>query len=280
MISELNYPNLIGDESFLRILSVRGNNISDVGAKAFANALKQNRVLLSINLFDNKIQKNGAEALADALKINNVLQCLSIAKNFLGDDGVAHLCKALSNYALSPDEVMARKKQLSEIERLKNDLDDEAKKKGGRRGVSSASKSGDKDKKGNKIQGGKKPEPPPQRPTKTPDDPKTKKLAQAVDDKKGKKPTTAPGKGKKGKEDGKDDLEELMDPSQLEPMFEVNNQWYILGNRSLNSLDVSWNGVTEMGVKYLYDTVAEQELTADQASDGMLGLFRISLAVR
>jgi hypothetical protein len=283
MISELNYPSLIAEDSSLRILSLRGNNITDPGAKALAYALKQNRSLLSLNLFDNRIQKTGAEAIGESLRVNTVLQCLSLAKNYLGDEGLEVLCRGLLNFVLSPEEVQSRKKQQSDIERIKSDMDEESKKRGARKGLSSATKLVEKEKKANsglKVSGTKKPEPPSQRPTKSPEDPKIKKLVQNSDDKKGvKKPATATGKSKKAKENYKDDLEDLLDVSQIEPMFEANSQWYILGNRSLNSVDVSWNGITEMGLKFLYDVVMEQDQTAEQSPDGMLGLFRVGLLV-
>ena len=65
LISESLYSQLLTDESFLHVLSLRGNNITDNGAKAIANALRTNRVLLSLNLFDNKIQKGAAEAFSE-----------------------------------------------------------------------------------------------------------------------------------------------------------------------------------------------------------------------
>lgn len=62
-------------------------------------------------------------------------------------------------------------------------------------------------------------------------------------------------------------------------MFEINNQWFVLGNRTLNNLNVSHNGITEAGLKTLFDAVTEQELTAENANDGLLGLFRANLYV-
>jgi hypothetical protein len=62
-------------------------------------------------------------------------------------------------------------------------------------------------------------------------------------------------------------------------MFEVNNQWYVLGNRSLNSLNVSANDITELGLKNLLTLITEQDSTSEQATEGSLGLFRIVLSV-
>jgi hypothetical protein len=67
----------------------------------------------------------------------------------------------------------------------------------------------------------------------------------------------------------------------LEAMFEVNGQWYILGNRSLCNLDLSSNDISEVGLKYLLEAVTIQESTVEHAqnSDVGLGIYRISLHV-
>jgi hypothetical protein len=62
-------------------------------------------------------------------------------------------------------------------------------------------------------------------------------------------------------------------------MFEVNNQWYILGNRTLNSLNVASNGITEAGVRHLLQLIADQEHVSDQTPEGLLGLFRVIMNV-
>ena len=66
----------------------------------------------------------------------------------------------------------------------------------------------------------------------------------------------------------------------MEPMFEINGQSYVLGNRALNSLNLSLNHITENGIKILLNAVLEQENTADQAPEGILGIFRILLQVK
>ena len=62
-------------------------------------------------------------------------------------------------------------------------------------------------------------------------------------------------------------------------MFEYNNQWFVLGNRTLNNLNLSLNGIGDDGVKYIFDAVAEQEHTAENAPEGLVGLFRLNLRV-
>jgi Ran GTPase-activating protein (RanGAP) involved in mRNA processing and transport len=65
-ISDLLFANLITEESNLKSLSLRGNQLGDAGVKALANSLKVNRYLLHLSLWDNKIQKEGCEALSEA----------------------------------------------------------------------------------------------------------------------------------------------------------------------------------------------------------------------
>jgi hypothetical protein len=63
-------------------------------------------------------------------------------------------------------------------------------------------------------------------------------------------------------------------------MFEHNGQWFVLGNRSLNSLNLRQNGITEDGIKALLDSVTGQETSVENAHEGMIGLFRLNLQVR
>ena len=65
MLPETFFASLIGEESNLKILIARGNAIGDIGSKAIGAALKANRNLLQLSLWDNKIQKDGAEMIAE-----------------------------------------------------------------------------------------------------------------------------------------------------------------------------------------------------------------------
>ncbi|KAL2916521.1 hypothetical protein HK105_203954 [Polyrhizophydium stewartii] len=262
-IPELLYANLLGEESVIKTLSLRGNNLTDAGVKLIAAALKTNRMLTNLNLWDNCITREGAEALAEVL----------------------------CNYLLTPEELQVRRKQLAELDRLRHDMEDDANpKKKGRSGRGASAKQAeekkdDKNKRSSKVPGKKGVESvPSSRPIKTPEDAKNKKQqAQSAtsDDKKGKdkKSALASKGGKKMKvEDAKEDADDAGDSlNGIEPMFESNGQWYILGNRMLNSLNLSHNGITAIGLKALLDAVLDQEATNEQTPDGMLGIFRISL---
>nr|KAJ3422336.1 Leucine-rich repeat-containing protein 71 [Polyrhizophydium stewartii] len=231
-IPELLYANLLGEESVIKTLSLRGNNLTDAGVKLIAAALKTNRMLTNLNLWDNCITREGAEALAEDANPKK---------------------KGRSGRGASAKQA----------EEKKDDKNKRSSKVPGKKGVESV---------------------PSSRPIKTPEDAKNKKQqAQSAtsDDKKGKdkKSALASKGGKKMKvEDAKEDADDAGDSlNGIEPMFESNGQWYILGNRMLNSLNLSHNGITAIGLKALLDAVLDQEATNEQTPDGMLGIFRISL---
>jgi hypothetical protein len=66
-----------------------------------------------------------------------------------------------------------------------------------------------------------------------------------------------------------------------EPIYEINGQWYILGNRTVINLDFSSNEITQIGLNALLDAISIQEITNEIAtsSDGLNGLYRLSLHV-
>lgn len=64
-ITETLFAGFIGEDSNIKTFSARSNSISDAGAKAIAAALKVNRSLTILNLWDNRIRRDGAEAIAD-----------------------------------------------------------------------------------------------------------------------------------------------------------------------------------------------------------------------
>jgi hypothetical protein len=66
------------------------------------------------------------------------------------------------------------------------------------------------------------------------------------------------------------------DELDCEPMFESNGVYYILGNRTLNCLNLCSNKISDTGIKYLLDAATEQELTSTDGAD-LIGIFRIIL---
>ncbi|KAH6565447.1 hypothetical protein BASA60_009947 [Batrachochytrium salamandrivorans] len=288
LIPEYLYATLFSDDLSLKSISLGGNGITDNGIRAFSAAIKTNRSLTHLSLWNNQITQDGAEMLAESLRFGCNLQALSIGKNAIGNDGAISFSKILSNYLLSEEELKQRRQQLADIDRLRHDMEDDMilKKKGrAGRGTSAKiidDKKDDKGKRTAKLVVKKGSEVTSlQRPLKTPDD-KSKKLMPVVpDDKKGKeKKAVLPIKGeKKSKiDDNRDDMDESVEfTNGSEPMFESNGQWYILGNRTLNSLNISHNSIGELGLKALLDAVINQEATNDQSPEGMLGIFRIAM---
>ncbi|NXA41590.1 NLRC3 protein, partial [Eudromia elegans] len=75
--------------------SLRSNSIGPKGAKALADALKKNQVLLSLNLQHNVIKEEGATFLAEALLTNHRLTTLHLQKNSIGTHGARKIAEAL-----------------------------------------------------------------------------------------------------------------------------------------------------------------------------------------
>jgi Ran GTPase-activating protein (RanGAP) involved in mRNA processing and transport len=77
------YARLIEGDSPLVSLSLRCNGITCAGAKALAKALRQNKKLERLNLFQNEIRDEGALEIAYSLPWNSALKHLSLANNLL-----------------------------------------------------------------------------------------------------------------------------------------------------------------------------------------------------
>merc|ERR1712218_4459 len=70
--------NLLIINSTVKKLKLSQNNITDLGANALAEAIKQNSSLTKLNLKRNSIENNGAEKIGKALKKNRTLTKISI----------------------------------------------------------------------------------------------------------------------------------------------------------------------------------------------------------
>ncbi|KAL7749643.1 hypothetical protein RI367_004869 [Sorochytrium milnesiophthora] len=296
-----------GERSPVQQLSLRCNNIGDKGAAALFAKLKFNKTLVSLDLMGNRIGRDGCDTLGDALKTNSRLQSLVLARNCVCDDAVQSMLKGLCKQPLTPEEILMRKKHSADLERarqleeeqLQQQQQEAAKKnaKGkvekGRTGSATSKRGEDKgagdakakgDSKstgagGNSGAGGNQ-----QAKVKASNGDlsvapgATGKKSPAVDAKT--KSPTKPDKtkkpaGKKGeKEDAKEDGEEHDDANSPPPfdmtMFEIQGAFYNWGNRTLLSLNLSYNHITNVGVKHLLDTVLDQRrmnLLADKTGD-------------
>jgi len=65
----------------------------------------------------------------------------------------------------------------------------------------------------------------------------------------------------------------------MDHMFEINGQGYILGNRTLNILNLSKNELTEEVLNYFYNSLTEQDTTLINIPDELPGLIKLDLSV-
>ncbi|KAI9093064.1 hypothetical protein DFS34DRAFT_567948, partial [Phlyctochytrium arcticum] len=295
-IPEHLFAYLLSEESSIRSLSIRSNNIGDVGAKAISEQLRINRMLSHLNLWNNKITKEGAEALAESLRFNQTLTSLSLACNDIGDDGAIAFSKVLSNAPLLHDELAQRRKAIADLDKQRKEQEEESVVDNKNKRATKGGKKEELGSAGTGKGGGAAAQPNVNKQKSStevvlPVAAVAKKggVANAVatvaedkggatkgKDKKGAVPVKA---GKRGKaEETKEEIDEIAEPApQVEPMFEHNGQWFILGNRTLSNLNLYRNNIHEEGLKALYDAVFEQEATMENAPEGVPGVYRITL---
>ena len=72
-----------------------GHEFGDEGANLFAEALKRNATLTTLNIGQNKISSQGVRLLAKVLKTNRTLTTLVLVNNHIGDKGANHLAEVL-----------------------------------------------------------------------------------------------------------------------------------------------------------------------------------------
>lgn len=92
--------NSLGNNTTLTSLTIMGgpieNSLGNLGAKELAEGLRENKKLLSLNIFYNQIGYEGIFYIADILKHNTTLTELNLDLNDINDKGASHLWKALS----------------------------------------------------------------------------------------------------------------------------------------------------------------------------------------
>ena len=62
-------------------------------------------------------------------------------------------------------------------------------------------------------------------------------------------------------------------------MFEKDGVWFVIGNRTLNNLNLAGCNISENGLKLLAEVIHEQELSENTQPEGIIGLFRMLLLV-
>ncbi|KAH9495024.1 Leucine-rich repeat-containing protein 71 [Bulinus truncatus] len=117
-VKEENWSELIGPDSLIQNLSLRHCKITDKGAvkigRVLGHATLSNLKLISLNLSGNLIGDVGAQGLAEGLRMNRTLLSLSLMNNNIGDKGTEKLAEALSRFPLTHEEIVERRKLLSD----------------------------------------------------------------------------------------------------------------------------------------------------------------------
>ena len=84
-----------GHFAFLKVLGMCGNSIGSVGTREISGALRDNRVLSSMDLSYNKLGAEGGMAIAGALHVNRALTSLDLHVNSIRGDGAKAIGDAL-----------------------------------------------------------------------------------------------------------------------------------------------------------------------------------------
>ena len=87
----------IKDNKTITKIDISCNDIKDEGSIAIAQALQTNKTITEIKLSNNNIGVRGAEAIADALKINKIIKVLYLTNNNIQDAGAKAFAETLRN---------------------------------------------------------------------------------------------------------------------------------------------------------------------------------------
>ncbi|KAJ3109206.1 Leucine-rich repeat-containing protein 71 [Phlyctochytrium planicorne] len=276
----------------LTSLNLWGNSIGKEGVADIAEGLKFNQSLSYLSLGRNPLGDEGAALLAKSWK-NRGENRRSADQRRLEQDPIVKKAKGRINTSHGRNSSASAK--LKSEETLNKKETPAADTKGQKKG---APAKGAANKKG-ATGAAAEPQPPAQQQKRTPDNGQASSnqqrkgtapsnanaaAAAAADDKKGGKgekkgAATAKGSKKSKVEEMREEQEEPNPEvsTTVEPMFEHNGQWFVLGNRTLSSLNLSHADIGESGLKSLVDAVIEQEMSADNTPEGLTGIFRITV---
>ncbi|XP_039368798.1 leucine-rich repeat-containing protein 71 isoform X2 [Mauremys reevesii] len=291
-LAEGSFYRLMGEESTLAHVSLRNNNIGDADAKLIGQALStlksSNKSLVSLTLSFNNISDLGAGYIAE-----------------IGDQGAHKLAEVLGPFALTHTEVVERRRLLLEKEsqeRSRSPLRHADAKSSERPSslvssttidklqVAKQSKSGSKKKEPSKKEekaqastaaGGGVAGGPAIAPAKKEDAKQAKKMVSTPEQK------AVRGKGTKSGAKEKRSLPpelEVQEPTEIvNPLLEQaehrDGKVFLPGNRVLINLNLSWNQLTEQGLKAFLAAMESQQ-QASKATAGVkwqMGLLRLSL---
>lgn len=304
-VKEENWAELIGEDSLIQNLSLRHCRITCKGAagigRSLGTAKAQNTKLLSLNLMGNDIADAGAEHLAGGLRMNRTLMSLTMTSNKIANKGAERIAEALSRFPLSHEEVVARRRLISDRgspERNRSPPPSRRAESKDRPGSVRSMTTQDKNKqkqsaKKKDVKGGKDSKEDTKTMKKEKDDTRagSKRASQvaqasgtgrmssasvAADSKNQGK--TKDKKGKTGKS-ANQDSDNLDSMDLINPLLEVadymEGELWIAGNRTLINLNLSRNEIREPGVASLLKAIQYQTtLTLDNRSGGT-GLMRL-----
>ncbi|XP_053379186.1 leucine-rich repeat-containing protein 71-like isoform X20 [Mercenaria mercenaria] len=296
---------LITEESPVQNLSLRHCGITNKGAKMIGRCLgsakRANTKLLTLNLSNNKIGEEGLEEIAQGLRLNRTLLSLSLASNEIRDKGVVKLSEVLSRFPLTHEEVVERRKLMSDrsspdrnksppLSRRADSKDRPGsvrssthQDKGGKKNEKPSAKA-KKDGKGGKEEKEEKHEK--TKGKKEKEDKAGAKKAAAAESQARRASLAADAKGKgnktKGKEKGGKPAQE-QEPADsqdfINPLLEgadyIDGRLWVAGNRVLINLNLSRNEIGETGLEALLKAMQYQTTLCMENKSSGTGLMRL-----
>ncbi|CEO94834.1 unnamed protein product (mitochondrion) [Plasmodiophora brassicae] len=106
------FASLVGPKSPLKILTLRGNQLTDAAAHPILDAVGEGGQLAALNLSTNLLGPDTATQVGLLLRGDRTLQSVSLSHNPVGDAGLVAILAAMRPFPLEPAEVKNAKKFL------------------------------------------------------------------------------------------------------------------------------------------------------------------------
>lgn len=288
---------LYEENSNVQNLSLRSNQLDDVAAQNLSFGLgdirRQNSKLLTLNLSCNQISDVGANCLARALRTNRSLLSLNLSQNCITDVGAKAFADVISKFPLSFEELVHRRYVISgrkfdkstSPSGRKNHTSQErpVSQKSSLLGVDTKSKSKDKsaNKKsndsGSNVGGTTSSMSGTMKNSKDKNKKEEKTLGRKVSITDNKKNTKVPKSGKRQTKDQEEVNAALLELSALTDHSEyINEALWLVGNRTLLSLNLSRNELTDQSIDNFLLALQYQktfmEIHKNQTGTGLMRL--------
>ncbi|XP_076457339.1 leucine-rich repeat-containing protein 71-like [Babylonia areolata] len=272
---------LLGRSSHLRHLSLRFCRLTDLEARGLGTYLGSpdscNSCLLTLNLSNNAITDIGAGHLATSLRFNRYLVALNLASNRVGDEGAAQLSGALSQFPLTHEQLVRRRQLLSERLEKENICPRTSPRPTSSNHNQRAFRTGkDKEKDGlRRSKEAKEVKEPKIQTIKPKAAPRGRKLSPSP-------PSDTPRAKKSSKKKSKKASEEVWEDSvdDVSKVLTVDTrlqdgQLWIVGNRTLLSLNLSRNQIGARGMRALLMAIEDQNVWHATCANVPVGLRRL-----